>query len=106
MRYLLCLLLFLPACGAVREVQQVAARANAILEDARSFYADAKQTYEQAKAAADTDQSGDTTVEEWIAYLLGAAGLGGGAILTRNARSNARKDVMEARIASLESNKG
>lgn len=101
-----CLLTLLFLLAASCSVERAAAKAAEVLDDAKAFYGDAKRTYEEARAAADTDQSGDVSIEEWLAYLAGIVGVGGGGLLARNAKSNARKDVMEAKIAKLEAKAG
>jgi hypothetical protein len=94
MRYLILLVFLFGSCSMAESVRKVADQASEVLAEAR-------QTYEEARAAADVDQSGDVSVEEWLGYLAGLVGLGGGGLLARNAKSNARKTILESQVEEM-----
>jgi hypothetical protein len=116
----LCFLLSLASCGLIRNLEQSAATSNEILTDAKAMIdkgkslvsqssetlTAAKSTFAEAKTLADTNKDGKTDTSEWLTYLLGLLGVGGGGLLARNAKSNARKDVIERRLDSLEKSGG
>lgn len=101
MRYLAILVvagLLLPSCTAVK-------KAEAMLDEGKALIAEARAAYQEIRTEADTNQDGKVSGDEWLTYLLGLLGLGGvggAGVLVRNAKSNARKDIMEARLESLE----
>lgn len=91
-------LLVLPSCGIVSAVEKVADKVNEI-----------HAAYVVHAKAADKNEDGKTTVQEWVLYLLGLIGLGGaggGALLARNAKSNARKDIIEREVSDLKAKVG
>jgi len=117
---LLCLILVLPSCGFLRNLQASAEQSRAILEQAggvltesTTMLTDAKAAYSSAKVEADTNDDGETDMMEWLAWLLGPTVLGGGGLLAhsakrrregevRNAQSDGRKDLIEKRLEVLE----
>lgn len=102
MKYLLVAVVLLSGCTMIKKAEDT-------LDQAKVILADVKATYTEAQKQADQDGDGKVTGTEWLDFVLGIFGVGavgGSAILARNARSNARKDVMERRIDALEKDLG
>lgn len=100
MKYLLAVAVLLSGCTMVKKAEDT-------LDQAKVILADVKATYSEARAQADTDGDGKVEGSEWLNFLLGVLGIGtvgGSAIVARNAKSNARKDVLESRVKALEDN--
>lgn len=85
--------LLLSSCALIDSAKSIAKSADDILSAAREF----KSGFVAAKAEADTNKDGKTSVQEWWQYLLLILGIGtpvaGAGVMVRNARSNADKDV-------------
>ncbi len=105
---LVALLALLSSCAMMAAMEDTAMKAAELVVTAENTLDEAKMTYAQAKVESDTDGDGSTSVEEWLAWLVGAGGLGGigGRMLAkgavRNAQSDGRKDRIEDRINALE----
>ncbi len=106
---LFALLALLSSCTLMRSLETTAAKTQELAAAAADTLVEAKATFAEAKAKADTDGDGKTDASEWMVWLLGAGGLGGlgglgalakGAI--RNAKSDGRKDIIEGRLHALE----
>lgn len=97
----LAVLPFLGGCALYEKLNTVATRAAETVEAAKVATVEAKAAWAEHKAKADTDKDGSLSTAEIVAYLASLVGGGGGLLLARNAKSNARKDVMEAEIAAL-----
>lgn len=91
MKCLALALLLLPSCAfydaAVKTV-----------ETAERVMAKVELTAEEADANGD----GKVSLTEMLIYLLGTLGVGGVPLLIRNAKSNERKAMAEARIEALD----
>ena len=102
MRYLAAVVvLVLASCTMVKKAEDTLDKANAVLTEVKTDYI-------AARAEADTDGDGKVSGGEWLNFLLGILGVGtvgGSAIIARNAKSNARKDVIESRVKALEDNR-
>lgn len=103
------LLLLLPACTMMRSIEEGIRKTNELVGTTQELVSKTGDTFTRTvdelnkyKVAADVNKDGETTPEEWIAYLVALVTTFGGVIVARNAKSNARKDVLEARVASLE----
>lgn len=106
---LLVLLALLMSCTLMESIKATASKTAELAAVAKDTLAEAKATYADAKAEADTDGDGKTSSDEWLNWLLGLGGIGGvggigvlvkGAV--RNAKSDGRKDAIEARVDALE----
>ena len=107
---------FVSSCSLVESIKATAATTEAlavkvgeVASAAGDTLAEAKTTYADAKAAADTDGDGETSANEWLLYLLSIVGITGGAVAEgrrrigiRNVESDARKSLAEARLDALE----
>lgn len=123
MRYaLIAIFLLLPSCTVIEGLKRTAAttaalaektsdladKATVLLAGAESALSQTTTALAEHKAKADTDGDGKTTSDEWLTYLLGLLGLGGGGAglfvrsALRNAKSDGRKDAIEERLKSLE----
>jgi hypothetical protein len=110
------LFVFVSSCSLVESIKATAATTEAlavkvgeVASAAGDTLAEAKTTYADAKAAADTDGDGETSANEWLLYLLSIVGITGGAVAEgrrrigiRNVESDARKSLAEARLDALE----
>jgi hypothetical protein len=92
-------------------------QASAIVDDAKQRYQEiravvdlvaqlaggAKTHFEEARAAADANKDGETTLEEWLKWIAAIGGPSGLiAYFARNKLSNERKAALAARIETLE----
>ena len=108
----LSLLLACGSCSLLKDLESTANKSESFLVKSEKFLGkaqmvlrDASAKMEEHKGKADVNKDGRTDSNEWLNYLLGLvglSGLGGGGLLARNAKSNARKDILEAKVARLE----
>ena len=112
----LLVVLALPSCSFIESLKRNAARTadladtvGTLAATASATLTDAKATYASAAELADTDGDGKTSTSEWMAYLLTLIGVAVGAVAegrrrvgVRNAESDARKTVLEDKVAKLE----
>jgi hypothetical protein len=103
MKYLFMILLFLPGCAMLRDLESAADKIEAGLARSQEALSMAQAKWEHVKTAADVDESGDVSNQEWIYYLLGLVGLGGvGKLISRNTKSDERKARLEERVGTIE----
>lgn len=90
-------LLTLASCSLVDTAKVTLQKANETLDAGKQLVAEGKAAYVEAKAAADKDGDGKTSVSEWLAYLALLAGVGGagGAKMALNARAKTQKELDE-----------
>lgn len=102
---LLAATLALPGCTAMRNFDRGLAKGAEVLETASEMVAKAQATWSKVSAKVeeiDTDKDGRLSLTEIIAAIVAAGSAAGGTIIARNAKSNARKSVLEARVSNLE----
>lgn len=97
------------AKAASLKTAELAVELQGVAKAATTSLDEAKVTYVAAKAEADTDGDGKTSGSEWLMWLIGLGGVGGvgGASavakgMIRNAKSDGRKDAIEARLDAVE----
>lgn len=110
MRYLVIILFLFSGCTAYNAITEAAKKANETITAAKETVAAAeaavvaaKTEWASHKEAADTNRDGSLSIDEIIAYLTLL--LGGGAVMVRNAKSDARKTITEQRLDALERKK-
>lgn len=101
---ILGILIAVPGCAipsSISKVDALATKVGGIADDAKNIAGAVKDSLGTVQAkleAMDADGDGRLSLEEILLGAAGALGVGGGVLARRNAKSDARKSVMEARL--------
>lgn len=88
--------------SAVSDTRALIADGKALIDVGKVMVKDFKSDFKQARASADTNQDGKTSIPEWVVWLTSGGGLAFVAALIRNGKSDVRKAKMEAKADEQE----